>query len=165
MEKTFENLKNAFAGESQANRRYLAFALKADEEGHPQIAKLFRAADSLRQGVDVALSLRLKRAVQSLSQLQQLHTGLQFLTGELINSGLVGGMVVVGGETATKIYRDLGASGITIRGEVQAGIPAGYWVGGRLNGWPIITKAGGFGRDDTLLRAMEFLRRESRAAE
>ena len=44
MNKTSENLKNAFAGESQANRRYLAFALKADEEGHPQTAKLFRAA-------------------------------------------------------------------------------------------------------------------------
>ncbi|MHA1272009.1 MAG: rubrerythrin family protein [Promethearchaeota archaeon] len=39
-----ENLKAAFAGESQANRKYLAFAKKADEEGFPQIAKLFRAA-------------------------------------------------------------------------------------------------------------------------
>jgi rubrerythrin len=38
------NLKAAFAGESQANRRYLAFAKKAEEEGLPQIAALFRAA-------------------------------------------------------------------------------------------------------------------------
>jgi rubrerythrin len=44
MEKTSENLKNAFAGESQANRRYLAFSQKADEEGFSQAAKLFRAA-------------------------------------------------------------------------------------------------------------------------
>jgi rubrerythrin len=44
MDKTSENLKNAFAGESQANRRYLAFAQKADEEGHPLVARLFRAA-------------------------------------------------------------------------------------------------------------------------
>ncbi len=44
MPETNENLKNAFAGESQANRRYAAFARKADEEGFPQIAKLFRAA-------------------------------------------------------------------------------------------------------------------------
>ena len=44
MAKTDENLKAAFAGESQANRMYLAFAKKADEEGLPQIAKLFRAA-------------------------------------------------------------------------------------------------------------------------
>ena len=44
MSKTVENLKNAFAGESQANRRYTAFARKAVEEGFPQVAKLFRAA-------------------------------------------------------------------------------------------------------------------------
>lgn len=37
-------MKNAFAGESQANRRYLAYAKKADEEGLTQVAKLFRAA-------------------------------------------------------------------------------------------------------------------------
>lgn len=41
---TTQNLKEAFAGESQANRKYLAFAKKAQEEGFPQIAKLFRAA-------------------------------------------------------------------------------------------------------------------------
>jgi rubrerythrin len=39
-----KNLREAFAGESQANRRYLAFAKKADEEGYKQVAKLFRAA-------------------------------------------------------------------------------------------------------------------------
>lgn len=41
---TNENLAAAFAGESQANRRYLAFAQKADSDGFPQVAKLFRAA-------------------------------------------------------------------------------------------------------------------------
>lgn len=41
---TVDNLKNAFAGESQANRKYLAFAKKADEEGLKQVSKLFRAA-------------------------------------------------------------------------------------------------------------------------
>jgi len=41
---TQDNLQAAFAGESQANRKYLAFAAKADAEGYPQIAKLFRAA-------------------------------------------------------------------------------------------------------------------------
>ena len=41
---TQDNLKEAFAGESQANRKYLAFAEKADQEGYGQVAKLFRAA-------------------------------------------------------------------------------------------------------------------------
>lgn len=44
MSTTEQNLWEAFAGESQANRKYLAFAKKAEREGHPQVAKLFRAA-------------------------------------------------------------------------------------------------------------------------
>lgn len=42
--KTESNLLEAFAGESQANRKYLAFADKAEAEGHKPVAKLFRAA-------------------------------------------------------------------------------------------------------------------------
>ena len=41
--KTHQNLKDAFAGESQANRRYLYFANKADVEGHTEVAALFRS--------------------------------------------------------------------------------------------------------------------------
>lgn len=44
MSETKKNLKNAFAGESQANRKYLTFAKKAEDEGYLQIAKLFKAA-------------------------------------------------------------------------------------------------------------------------
>src|SRR5579863_3165860 len=40
--RTHQNLKDAFAGESQANRRYLYFAKAADIEGHPDVAGLFR---------------------------------------------------------------------------------------------------------------------------
>ncbi len=44
MSDTKENLMKAFAGESQANRKYLAYAKQADKEGYPAAAKLFRAA-------------------------------------------------------------------------------------------------------------------------
>ncbi len=44
MSKSEKDLLDAFAGESQANRKYLAFAKKAEAEGFKQIAKLFRAA-------------------------------------------------------------------------------------------------------------------------
>ena len=41
---TQDNLQEAFAGESQANRKYTAYAQKAEQDGYPVIAKLFRAA-------------------------------------------------------------------------------------------------------------------------
>ena len=44
MSKTEQDLKDAFAGESQANRKYLAFSKKAEQEGHRRAAKMFRAA-------------------------------------------------------------------------------------------------------------------------
>lgn len=43
---TLQNLNAAFQGESNAANRYAQFARKADEEGHPQVAKLFRAASA-----------------------------------------------------------------------------------------------------------------------
>ena len=49
MATTKENLATAFAGESQANRKYLMFAEKAEKEGHVGAAKLFRAAAAAEQ--------------------------------------------------------------------------------------------------------------------
>ena len=62
--KTHQNLKDAFAGESQANRKYLAFAQKAQTEGFPQVAKLFRAAAG-------AVSVHSRAHQQALEELSQ----------------------------------------------------------------------------------------------
>jgi len=64
MSKTLEFLKEAFAGESQANRRYQAFAAKADKEGYAQVARLFRAA-SEAEAVHANNHLRVMKGVQS----------------------------------------------------------------------------------------------------
>ena len=64
MVKTDENLKDAFAGESQANRRYLAFAKKAEEEGFTQVAKLFKAAAEA-ETVHALNHLRITGQIQS----------------------------------------------------------------------------------------------------
>lgn len=61
---TENNLKDAFAGESQANRKYLAFAQKAQEEGKPQIAVLFRAAAEA-ETVHAHAHLRVMQGIKS----------------------------------------------------------------------------------------------------
>ncbi len=58
---TADNLQAAFAGESQANRKYLAFAQKAEAEGYPQIAKLFRAAAAAETASVTTTSMKLFR--------------------------------------------------------------------------------------------------------
>ncbi len=64
MSQTEQDLWEAFAGESQANRKYLAFAQKADREGYPQAAKLFRAAAEA-ETVHAHAHLRTLKAVKS----------------------------------------------------------------------------------------------------
>ncbi len=64
MSKTSDNLQDAFAGESQANRKYLYFAEKADEEGHKQIARLFRAASDA-ETVHARNHLRVMQGIKS----------------------------------------------------------------------------------------------------
>lgn len=61
---TQDNLKTAIAGESQANRKYLAFAQKADQEGRKGVAKLFRAA-SEAESLHALNQLRIAGVIKS----------------------------------------------------------------------------------------------------
>ena len=78
---TVDNLKEAFAGESQANRKYLAFAKKADADGLPQVAKLFRAA-AAAETVHAHAHLRVMGAVKT--------TAISYLFKEVQFEGLEG---------------------------------------------------------------------------
>ena len=62
--KSMEDLQNAFAGESQANRKYLAFAKRAEKEGFVNIAKLFRAT-AHAETVHAMSHLRAMKAVNT----------------------------------------------------------------------------------------------------
>ena len=64
MTKTEDFLMEAFSGESQANRKYTAFAAQADKEGFPQAAKLFRAAAEA-EAVHAANHLRALKAIKT----------------------------------------------------------------------------------------------------
>lgn len=67
MTKTDDFLKDAYAGESQANRRYTSFAAKADQEGYPQAARLFRAAAEA-EAVHAANHLRAMKGIRSTNE-------------------------------------------------------------------------------------------------
>lgn len=78
MSKTLENLKAAFAGESQANRKYLAFAEKAAAEGKPGVAKLFRAA-AAAETIHAHAHLRLMKGISTTEEnLKQAIEGESF---------------------------------------------------------------------------------------
>jgi len=67
MTKSEQFLMEAFAGESQANRKYLAFAKQAEKEGYPQVAKLFRAA-AAAETVHAHAHLRVAGGIKSTAE-------------------------------------------------------------------------------------------------
>ena len=92
-----------------------------------------------------------ERVASSESVLWELAEVVALLSEE----GLFEGLVLTGGATAVGVARRLGASGIRLEGEVEAGIPMGALIGPRP--YPVVTKAGGFGKPDTLVGAVEAL--------
>jgi len=80
----------------------------------------------------------------------------------LSEEGLFEGLVLTGGATAVGVARRLGASGIRLEGEVETGVPMGVLVG--PSPYPVVTKAGSFGGQDTLEGAVEALSGEERNA-
>jgi len=73
----------------------------------------------------------------------------------LAGEGLFDALVATGGSTAVAVAWRLGASGMRLEGEVEAGVPVGTLIGPEP--YRIVTKAGGFGDPDTLVKAVEML--------
>jgi D-threonate/D-erythronate kinase len=73
----------------------------------------------------------------------------------LADEGLFDGLVLTGGSTAVAVSRALGASGIRLSGEIEAGVPVGALIG--PNPHTVVTKAGGFGGPNALVGAVESL--------
>ncbi len=66
-----------------------------------------------------------------------------------------GALLLTGGETAIAALRALGAGGLRLTGEIEPGVALGALVGGPFDGLALVTKAGGFGDPDLLVRVWE----------
>ncbi len=84
------------------------------------------------------------------------------LARRLVDEAAVGGLVLTGGDTAMATLGALGSTSIWLRGEIEPGIPWGRLWDGRCSGLPVVTKGGGFGSEDALMRCIGRLREESR---
>lgn len=80
------------------------------------------------------------------------------LLSQLLQSFAVEGLVLTGGDTAVSICKELGVTGILIKEEVTSGIPAGILLGGDYEGIRIITKAGAFGSEEDIFKAIKYLK-------
>ena len=80
------------------------------------------------------------------------------LAAQLIATSRAAGVVATGGDGARSVLVALNASGIALVDEVMGGVPLGTLTGGTAAGLPVVTKAGGFGTEDVLVRAVRAIR-------
>ena len=76
----------------------------------------------------------------------------------LFRSQKIGGLFLAGGDIAIKVAKTIKASGTMIKDEILPGIPWGYFIHEEYNELPVVTKAGGFGKDDALVRIINYLK-------
>ena len=80
------------------------------------------------------------------------------VTADCMQSHHIGGLILTGGETARAVCKELGVNRIQLLDEVERGVPLGLLIGGDDARLPVVTKAGAFGSDKTLLNALEQLK-------
>ena len=86
---------------------------------------------------------------------RRLMSAVAEVVAGLSEENLFDALVLTGGDTAVHVSRALGAEGILLEEEVEAGVPFGTLIGPKP--YPVVTKAGGFGDPDTLLKALRTL--------
>jgi rubrerythrin len=103
MDKTTQDLMEAFAGESQANRKYLAFAAKADQEGYPYVARLFRAAAEA-ETIHAHNHLRALKGIKSTKENLQEAIGGEFLEFKEMYPGMIAAAKAAGNKDAERTF-------------------------------------------------------------
>lgn len=125
--------------------------------GEPECA-VHEALASARKALDGGNSVALYSTDERESGLaDRISGGLAEVVAGLSDAGLVHALVLTGGDTAVRVSRGLGARGILIEDELEAGVPIGTLICPKP--YPVVTKAGGFGTPETLLNALRALKR------
>jgi len=129
------------------------------EYGNVDIPVGVGEADAVQEAVETAREALAGGACAVVRSPEERSASGESVLGELTEvaallseEGLFEGMVLTGGATAVGVARRLGAAGIRLEGEVEAGIPMGALIGPKP--YPVVTKAGGFGKPDTLVGAV-----------
>ncbi len=116
---------------------------------------LAEASRLLRAGRSVAISSTFTPYVPALKQ--SVSSILAETAARILKNHKVAGLFLSGGDIALAVCRTLAVSAIEVDGEVEAGIPSGRLIGGMGEGMRVVTKAGGFGSEQALVKALSYL--------
>ena len=146
-------------GESQLQVPVLSLQVEHLQQGNGssgEVSRVVREANRLlAQGKSLVLTSALSQYVPDLKW--TIPPALAEAVENIVSSHKLGGLFLSGGDIAVAVCRRLSVSAIRVRGEVEPGIPAGEAIGGQSDGTRVVTKAGGFGTADALVKSIMYL--------
>jgi len=83
------------------------------------------------------------------------------LTAEIVKNCKLSGLILTGGSTALSVMNKLETKGVEVKKDIDFLTPVGTLKGGPFEGLPVVTKAGGFGGEDILIKAVDYLQKEN----
>ncbi len=132
---------------------------KLDTEGisSGKPGSVLEEADTLiGEGKGVAISPIFSRYIP----MKQSMAGIMAeIVAGILGSHKFAGLFLSGGDIAVEVCRRLKVSAIRVHGEVEPGVPAGELIGGQHQGMRVVTKAGGFGTEEAMVKAISYLER------
>jgi uncharacterized protein YgbK (DUF1537 family) len=111
-----------------------------------------------KEHAESSLKLGLREGFTEVETRARIAQCLSDIVAKVIERSSISGLFVTGGETAIRIIEGLQAAGTEIVREVSPGMPVAKILGGRFAGLRIVTKAGGFGDDYSLIDAIRYLK-------
>ena len=134
--------------------------LFSDRQFDDEVARLTQeVSDLLESGLHVIADLAgTDRSETKTAESERIQNAAAILATSVCSNpghGLASRLVLTGGETAARVLETIGAAGIEIHGEVEPLIPSGTLLGGEAEGLAVVTKAGGFGTEDALAKALK----------
>jgi len=118
---------------------------------------LLEASALLRQGKTVAVTSTFSQYIPALKR--SVSCLLAELVADILSIQDIAGLFLCGGDTALELCRQLGIGAIQVRGEVETGVPAGTFSNSAGNNTRLVTKAGGFGSEGAIIKAISYLER------
>ena len=124
--------------------------------GRPE--SVLKEADALiDKGKGIAITSTFSQYVPGLKQ--AMAAVMAEIVAGVLASHEFAGLFLSGGDIALEVCRRVQVSAIQVNGEIEPGVPAGELIGGRYQGKRVVTKAGGFGTEEALVKSIAYLER------
>jgi uncharacterized protein YgbK (DUF1537 family) len=118
---------------------------------------MLEASSLLKEGKTMAITSTFSQYVPALKRL--MAGILAELVEAILRRQQIAGILLSGGDTALEVCRRLDVGMIQVQGEVEPGVPAGYFIDSYGRHIRVVTKAGGFGGESAIIKAISYLER------